>query len=295
MARSIELLLTESVEGTGIVGDVVKVRTGFARNFLLPRGFATTPSEEKLASLQTKRADAQKALAELRKSREALVTKLEGFELEMIRSCNDLGILYGAVTQHEIAGALGKAGFAGIKDREVRIGGSIKRIDAYDVHVKFDTDLDATIKLHIKPDRVLDLKRAQADEAPAPDAAKAADGAATAAAGADAAAGAPGAPKREKDKSARPERGSGGGGGDRPERGDRDRGDRERPERKSMIKTFDAASLEVVKGWGTKKADAGAPSGGGESKPAADKGDKAAKGESKPKGEKAAKGEKGKK
>lgn len=294
MARSIELLLTESVEGTGIVGDVVKVRTGFARNFLLPRGFATTPSEEKLASLQTKRADAQKALAELRKSRETLVTKLEGFELEMIRSCNDLGILYGAVTQHEIAGALGKAGFAGIKDREVRIGGSIKRIDTYDVHVKFDTDLDATIKLNIKPDRVLDLKRAQAEETPAPaaDAAKAADGAAPAAAGADAAAA--GAPaKREKDKSARPERGSG-GGGDRPERGDRDRGERVRPERGSMIKTFDAASLEVVKGWGTKKADGGA-SGGGESKPAADKGDKAAKGEGKPKGEKAAKGEKGKK
>lgn len=193
MAKNIELLLTENVDGTGIVGDVVKVRKGFARNFLLPRGFATTPSAEKLASLAAKRADAQKALAALRKSREELIAKLTGFELTMIRSCNDLGILYGAVTQHEVAEALAAAGFPGIKDREVRMGQVIKRIDDYDLHVKFDSDLDATIRLHIKPDREIDLRRGQ-DE-PSPEAlAAAAEAAAAKAAEAELAA------KREKDR-----------------------------------------------------------------------------------------------
>ncbi len=216
MAKNIELLLTENVEGTGIVGDVVKVRKGFARNFLLPRNYATTPSQEKLASLQQKRADAQKMLAELRKQREALISKLEGYELTMIRSCNDLGILYGAVTQHEIAQALEKAGFPGIKDREVRLGQVIKRIDHYDLHVKFDTDLDATIKLNIKPDRELDLRRARDEaEAPAP-AAAAAEAGAPVPEGAEAA-----VAKKPKDRTAKPEGKEKGEKSDKAPKGDK--------------------------------------------------------------------------
>lgn len=159
MAKNLELLLTENVEGTGIVGDVVKVRKGFARNYLLPRGYATQPSDEMIKSLAGKRAEAQKQLAELRRSREELIKKLQGFGLTMVRSCNDMGILYAAVTQHDIATALAAAGFAGIKDREVRLGQTIKRVDHYDVHVKLDSDLDATVKLDVQSDRPLDLKK----------------------------------------------------------------------------------------------------------------------------------------
>lgn len=159
MARTVELLLVENVEGTGIVGDVVKVRKGFARNYLLPRSMATQPSPEKVKELAGKRADAEKQLAELRKQREAIIGKLEGFTVEMIRSCNDMGILYGSITQREIATVLAKAGFPGIKDREVRIASAMKRIDVYDIDIKFASDLVATIRLDIKPDRPLDLKR----------------------------------------------------------------------------------------------------------------------------------------
>lgn len=177
MAKNLELLLTENVEGTGIVGDVVKVRKGFARNFLLPRGYATKPSDEMIKSLAGKRAEAQKQLAELRRSREELIKKLQGFGLTMVRSCNDMGILYAAVTQHDIATALGAAGFAGIKDREVRLGQTIKRVDHYDVHVKLDSDLDATVKLDVQSDRPLDLKKSsELSAAPEGDAAAAAGG-----------------------------------------------------------------------------------------------------------------------
>lgn len=152
MAKNIKLLLTENVDNLGIVGDVVNVRMGFARNYLLPRELATTPSDELIASLASKRADAQKRLAELRKHREAMIGKMAGLEITLEKPCNDQGILYGSITQQEIAGALGKIGYE-VKPREVRIGQTIKRIDSYDIHVKLESDLESVVKLHVKADR----------------------------------------------------------------------------------------------------------------------------------------------
>lgn len=167
MPKNVKLLLTENVESLGIVGDVVNVRTGYARNFLLPRALATTPSDEMIKAVASKRAEAQKQLAELRKQREELVKKIEGIEITMVRSCNDLGHLYASVTQQEIATALKEAGHAGVKPRDVRLHMSIKRIDNYDVHIKFESDLEATIKLHVNADRKLDLDKAREAEAEA--------------------------------------------------------------------------------------------------------------------------------
>jgi large subunit ribosomal protein L9 len=153
--KNVKLLLIENVEGQGIVGDVVNVRVGYARNFLLPRGLATKPSEELVAKLASKRAEAQKLLAEQRKQREALTEKLKGVEITLIRSCNDQGILYGAITQQEVASQLNEKGFA-VKPRDVRLSQAIKRVDSYDVHIKLDSDLDAQIKLHVQADRKLE-------------------------------------------------------------------------------------------------------------------------------------------
>lgn len=202
MAKNVELLLTESVEALGIVGDVVRVRTGYARNFLLPRGFATTPSEEKIKELAAKRAEAERQLAELRRVREELVTKLNGYELNIIRSCNDQGILYGAVTQQEISAALGEAGF-GVRPRDVRLGQTIKRVDTYEVHIKFEADLEAVIKLWVMPDRKLELREEPEESAPA-EGAEAAAGEAGAADGA-AAAGEPGAKPAKKGRKGKDE------------------------------------------------------------------------------------------
>lgn len=154
MARTIELLLTESVENLGIVGDVVKVRTGYARNFLLPRNVATTPSEELIKNLQARRAQAQADMSAQRQMRSDTISKLNGYELTIQRACNDQGILYGAVTQQEISAALIAAGF-GVRPRDVRLSGAIKRVDTYDIHIKYETELETNIKLIVKPDRVL--------------------------------------------------------------------------------------------------------------------------------------------
>jgi large subunit ribosomal protein L9 len=174
MAKNVKLLLTESVEALGIVGDVVNVRVGYARNFLLPRNMATTPSDEAIKAVAAKRAQAERELAELRKQREELIKKLEGIEITIQRSCNDLGHLYASVTQQEIAGALAAAGYAGVKPRDVRLNQNIKRVDTYDVHIKFESDMDATVKLWVVADRKLDLDKIEEAQAAEAAAAKAA-------------------------------------------------------------------------------------------------------------------------
>jgi large subunit ribosomal protein L9 len=152
--KNIKLLLIENVDSLGIVGDVVTVRTGYARNFLLPRNLATQPDEKLIAQLAGKRKQAEAQMAQLRKDRQALTEKLKGVEIDLIRACNDQGVLYGAVTQQDIATALGAKGFK-VSPRDVRITSAIKRIENADVHVKLDRDLDAVVKVHVKPDREL--------------------------------------------------------------------------------------------------------------------------------------------
>ncbi|MBY0114181.1 MAG: 50S ribosomal protein L9 [Phycisphaerales bacterium] len=159
MPTNVKLLLTDNVEALGIVGDVVNVRIGYARNYLLPRNLATQPSEEKIKALAAKRIEAEKLVAAQRKAREELIGKLQGVEIKLVKPCNDQGILYGAITQQEIAAELNKLGHA-VKPRDVRIMQAIKRVDHYDVHIKLDSDLDATIKLHVEADRPLDIKKA---------------------------------------------------------------------------------------------------------------------------------------
>lgn len=167
MPKNIKLLLTESVEALGIVGDVVNVRTGYARNYLLPRGYATTPSDEAIKAVAARRAQAEKELAEQRRMREELIKKLEGVQITLVRSCNDLGHLYASVTQQEIAASLAEAGYPGVRPRDVRLNTHIKRIDTYDVPIKFEAELEATIKLWVAPDRKLDLEKVEAAEAQA--------------------------------------------------------------------------------------------------------------------------------
>ena len=245
MAKNVKLLLTESVEALGIVGDVVNVRVGYARNFLLPRNMATTPSDEAIKAVAAKRAQAEKELAELRKARQELIKKLEGVEVTIQRSCNDLGHLYASVTQQEIAKALADAGHPGVKARDVRLHQNIKRVDTYDVHIKFEADLEATIKLWVVADRKLDIDAAREEQA-------AAEAAAAAAAAAGAAEGAAAAPAEAKPEAKT----------DKPAKGEKtDKAPKGEKPAKAEGKTPDAkpADGERPKGKGKPKDGAAAP------------------------------------
>lgn len=154
MARNIELLLTDNVDNLGIVGDVVKVKPGYARNFLMPRALATKPTPSAIKKLAERRKLVEEELKQRRSAQEAMVEKLEGFELTMKRSANEQGVLFGGVSQHDIAEALKAEGF-GVEDRHIRIGESIKRLDSYPIPLVISADLKTEIKLWVVRDQPL--------------------------------------------------------------------------------------------------------------------------------------------
>jgi len=156
MSKTITLLLTENVDSLGIIGDVVEVKMGYARNYLMPREMAMTPSDEAIAELADRRAVAEKEMLGLRANRETMIEKLDGVALTIVRSCNDAGHLYGSVTQNDIAEALSAAGYP-VTPRSVRLPHAIKRIDLFDIHIRLDLDLEADIKLEVVPDRELHM------------------------------------------------------------------------------------------------------------------------------------------
>jgi len=154
--RTIELLLLENVENLGIVGDVVKVRTGYARNYLLPMQIAEAPSDERIEALQAERTAALARVAAQRADREELTARMEEVELTLVRSCNDRGGLYGSVTQRDIADALAQVGYPGIEIRAVRLPTSIRRIGDYEVPIQFEADLRVDISVIVEPDQPLE-------------------------------------------------------------------------------------------------------------------------------------------
>jgi large subunit ribosomal protein L9 len=150
-SKTVELLLVENVENLGIVGDVVSVKAGYARNFLLPRQLATAPSQELMDQLAERRKQAQEEMARLRAAREQMISALDAHQLKIEKACNDQGLLYGSVTQQDIADMLGDLGHA-VRPRDVRLGQVIKRIGDYDLTVKPEQDLEATIHLTVEPE-----------------------------------------------------------------------------------------------------------------------------------------------
>ncbi|MDX1681737.1 MAG: 50S ribosomal protein L9, partial [Phycisphaeraceae bacterium] len=162
--KDVTLLLTENVPNLGIVGDVVDVRPGYARNYLLPRGLATVPTEANVKRLEERRKEVQEQLARERAELEKVFEKLEGFELEIERSANEQGILYGGVAQNDISEALAEAGFD-LPHRAIRIGRRIEEVGEYPIPVELH-DLEAEITLRVTSDDVVDpVAEADAQEA----------------------------------------------------------------------------------------------------------------------------------
>ena len=164
--KQIELLLLETIDNLGIVGDVVKVKPGYARNYLLPHGLAEAPSEEKIKELSARRAEVEAELKQLRSEQEALIEKLAAVELTLERSSNESGLLFGGVSQHDISEALKAEGFA-VEDRHVRIGEKINRLDTYDIPIQVSKELKCEIKLWVVSDKPQEELEAEAAEAAA--------------------------------------------------------------------------------------------------------------------------------
>ena len=150
--KSITLLLTANVEPLGIVGEVVTVRPGYARNFLLPRRLATEPTEANIKRLADLHQKVEQQMQEKRLVLEQMLEKLADYEITILRSANEQGVLFGGVSGDDIAEALRGAGFE-IDSRGVRIGEPLKRLDTYSIPITLAADLKTEIKLWVLSDK----------------------------------------------------------------------------------------------------------------------------------------------
>ena len=150
--KTIQLLLTETIDNLGIVGEVVTVKPGYARNYLIPRSLATSPTPGSIKRLAERRAQVEQERRELHATQQTLIQQLESVELTLERSANNQGVLYGGISQHDIALALQDKGYH-VEDRAVRIGEQIKRLDSYQIPIVLDDDLKAQIKLWVVSDK----------------------------------------------------------------------------------------------------------------------------------------------
>ena len=143
-----KVLLTQTIERTGIVGEVLDVSDGFARNYLLPKGLAVQPTEGNVKRLEQARKDYEAKLKLIRADKEALLAKLTGFEITIIRNANDEGHLFGSVSRRDIAEELQKAGHA-VQPDDVKLDEPIRRVDTFTVPVALASDLRTDIKLWV--------------------------------------------------------------------------------------------------------------------------------------------------
>ncbi|MCE9590528.1 MAG: 50S ribosomal protein L9 [Planctomycetes bacterium] len=161
--RNIKLLLTENIDNLGIVGDVVEVKPGYARNYLLPRSMAIAPTPGAIKRLAARRAEVEKELKLHREAMVALLEKIKDREVTMQRSANEQGVLFGGVSQHDIAQALQAEGFM-VEDRMVRIGQQIKRLDTYQIPIVLAADLKTEIKLWVVSDKPAEQLETEKEE-----------------------------------------------------------------------------------------------------------------------------------
>ena len=174
--KMIELLLTENVDNLGIVGDVVNVKPGYARNYLMPRGLAAAPTKGNITRLSEVRKKVENQMMEHRKTLEATLEKLNGHEITMMRSANEQGVLFGGVSQHDISEALKAEGFD-VDDRAVRIGDQIKQLDSYMIPIALAADLQIEIKLWVVSDKPVEDLDVDSSGEPGDTVATASDGA----------------------------------------------------------------------------------------------------------------------
>ncbi|MCA0202907.1 50S ribosomal protein L9 [Pararhodobacter sp.] len=143
-----QVILLERVAKLGQMGDVVKVRDGFARNFLLPQGKALRATDANKAAFEDQKAQLEARNLETKKEASALAEKLDGTTYVVIRSASDSGALYGSVTPRDVADAAEAAGFT-IDRRQIVLNAPIKNLGLHGMTVVLHPEVSAKISVNV--------------------------------------------------------------------------------------------------------------------------------------------------
>lgn len=144
-----EVILLSKVENLGNLGDVVKVRNGYARNFLIPYGKAKAATRANVAEFEARRAELEKAAAEALAQAQSRAAQLEGVVVTIAGKAGTEGKLFGSIGTAEIADALTAAGHA-VEKREVRLPtGPLRAVGEYEIDLHLHTDVNTTVKVNV--------------------------------------------------------------------------------------------------------------------------------------------------
>ncbi len=144
-----QVILMEKVVNLGGLGDVVKVKDGYARNYLIPQGMAKRATQKNLKEFEDRRADLETKANEALTSAQERGGKLEGLKVEIAQKAGVDGRLFGSVTNADIAEALGKQGVA-VKKAEIRMPqGPLKHIGEFPVTIQLHSDVLANVTVHV--------------------------------------------------------------------------------------------------------------------------------------------------
>jgi len=144
-----QIILLEKVVNLGQLGDVVKVKDGYARNYLIPQGKAKRANEANLAEFQAKRAELEKAQAAALAAATDAAARIEGLTIQIAQKAGVDGRLFGSVTNHDIAEALQVQGFTLEKGAVRMPDGPLKMVGDHSITVVFHTDVTATITVSV--------------------------------------------------------------------------------------------------------------------------------------------------
>jgi large subunit ribosomal protein L9 len=143
-----QVILLERVENLGQMGDVVNVRPGYARNYLLAQKKALRANDDNKKVFEAQRADLEARNLERKKEAEDVAAKIEGTTYVLIRQSSDMGALYGSVTTRDIADVASTGGF-NIERSQVRLDKPLKALGVFPVRIALHPEVDAKININI--------------------------------------------------------------------------------------------------------------------------------------------------
>ncbi len=148
MAATIQLVLQNDVENVGKSGDLVKVRPGYARNYLLPRSLAVPATSAQVNRITHEKAVALAKSEKLKKESQELATKLSGLTIKLTQAVGEDGKLFGSVTTKDIEAAVKAQGFA-VDRKKMHLAEPIKALGTYEIPLKLVSDVTATLKVEV--------------------------------------------------------------------------------------------------------------------------------------------------
>lgn len=147
-----EVILLEKVANLGTLGDKVKVKSGYGRNFLLPYGKAVAATAENLQAFEARRAELEKAAAEKLSTAQSRAEALEGQSFTIASKAGDEGKLFGSIGVRDIADAV-TAGGTDVEKSEVRLPeGPLRAVGEYEIELQLHSDVTVAIKLAVVAD-----------------------------------------------------------------------------------------------------------------------------------------------